>query len=94
MIKDKTFCNLAANLFASMKTGLRLILLLVLGLIVYGYYLNSSATGTGEKFIGIGVMVFAFILMPLFIYSRYKNKDLRNYSLKDFANPPEKEKED
>ena len=77
-----------------MKTGLRLILFLALGLIVYGYYLNSAATGAGEKFIGIGVLVFAFILMPLFIYHRYKNKDLRKYSLKDFANPPDKEKED
>jgi len=77
-----------------MKTGLRLILFFALGLIVYGYYLNSSATGAGEKFIGIGVLVFAFILMPLFIYHRYKNKDLRNYSLKDFANPPDKKKED
>jgi hypothetical protein len=77
-----------------MKTGLRLLLFLVLGLIVYGYYLNSSATGSGEKFIGIGVVLFAFILMPLFIYHRFRNKDLRNYSLKDFANPPDKEKED
>jgi len=77
-----------------MKTGLRLILFLVLGCIVYGYYLNSSTAGTGEKFIGIGVMVFAFVLMPLFIYSRYRNKDLRNYSIKDFANPPDKKKED
>lgn len=77
-----------------MKTGLRLLLFLVLGLIAYGYYLNSSATGSGEKFIGIGVVLFAFILMPLFIYHRFRNKDLRNYSLKDFANPPDKEKED
>jgi uncharacterized membrane protein (DUF485 family) len=77
-----------------MKTGLRLILFFAMGLIVYGYYLNSSATGAVEKFIGIGVLVFAFILMPLFIYHRYKNKDLRNYSLKDFANPPDKKKED
>ena len=77
-----------------MKTGLRLLLFLVLALIVYGYYLNSSATGSGEKFIGIGVVLFAFIIMPLFIYHRFRNKDLRNYSLKDFANPPDKEKED
>ena len=72
-----------------MKIGLRLILFLVLGLIGFGYYLNSSTTGSGEKFIGIGVMLFAFILLPLFIYHRYRNKDLRNYSLKDFANPPD-----
>jgi len=56
--------------------------------------LNSDETGSGEKFIGIGVMLFAFILLPLFIYYRYRNKDLRNYSLKDFANPPDKKEED
>ena len=77
-----------------MKTVLRLLLLMVIGLIAYGYYLNDAAAGTGEKFIGFGVLLFAFILMPLFIYQRYKNKDLRNYSLKDFANPPDKKKED
>lgn len=77
-----------------MKLVLRLILLLALALIGYGYYLNSTANGMGEKFIGSGVLVFAFILMPLFIYHRYKNKDLRNYSFKDFANPPDKKNED
>ena len=77
-----------------MKTGLRIILLMVFGLIGYGLYLNSDDTGSGEKFIGFGVMLFAFILMPLFIYYRYRNKDLRNYSLKDFANPSGKEEEE
>lgn len=77
-----------------MKTVLKLVLFLSLGLIIYGFYLNSSESGSGEKFIGTGVLVFAFLLMPLFIYHRYKNKDLRNYSFKDFANPPDKKKED
>jgi len=77
-----------------MKIVLRLLLLLVLGLIGYGYYLNLDESGAGEKFIGFGVVLFAFILMPLFIYFRYKDKDLRNYSLKDFANPPDKKEED
>lgn len=77
-----------------MKIVLRLLLLTVLGLIGYGYYLNLEASGTGEIFIGFGVVLFAFILMPLFIYSRYREKDLRNYSFKDFANPPDKKKED
>ena len=76
-----------------MKILLRLLLVSCLGLIGYGYYLNTDAAGSGEKFIGIGVLVFAFILMPLFIYYRYKNKDLRNYSFKDFANPPDKKKD-
>lgn len=78
----------------SMKIVLRIILLAVIGLIGYGYYINLEHAGDGEKFIGFGVVLFAFILMPLFIYHRYKGKDLRNYSFKDFANPPDKEKED
>jgi len=77
-----------------MKNVLKIILFLVLGLVGYGLFLNSTESGTGEKFIGIGVLVFAFALMPLFIYHRYRNKDLRNYSFKDFANPPDKKKED
>jgi len=73
-----------------MKTVLTAILLTVIGFVSYGYYINYQELGEGEKFIGIGIMIFAFILMPLFIYHRYKNKDLRNYSFKDFS----KERED
>jgi hypothetical protein len=68
-----------------MKTVLTAILLIVIGFVCYGYYINYEELGEGEKFIGIGIMIFAFILMPLFIYHRYKNKDLRNYSFKDFS---------
>ena len=77
-----------------MKTALKILLLIALVLIGYGYYLNYGSSGSGEKLIGSGVLVFAFVLMPLFIYHRYRNKDLRNYSFKDFANPPDKKKED
>lgn len=77
-----------------MKTLLRILLVLALGLIGYGYYLNAEGAESGEKFIGFGVLLFAFILMPLFIYFRYRNKDLRNYTFKDFANPPDKKEKD
>ena len=77
-----------------MKIVLRLLLIAVLILIGFGYYLNLEESGDGEKFIGFGVVLFAFILMPMFIYYGYKEKDLRNYSFKDFANPPDKKKED
>lgn len=68
-----------------MKAVLISILVIVLGFIAYGYYVNSEELAEGEKFIGIGVLIFSFVLMPLFIYHRYKNKDLRNYSFKDFS---------
>lgn len=68
-----------------MKAVLSSILVITLGFVGYGYYINSEKLAEGDKFIGIGVLIFAFILMPLFIYHRYKNKDLRNYSFKDFS---------
>ncbi|UCE93794.1 MAG: hypothetical protein JSV73_00430 [Flavobacteriaceae bacterium] len=77
-----------------MKLVLRLILFLTIALIGYGYYLNYENSGQGEKFIGIGVLILAFVLMPLFIYHRYKNKDLKNYSIKDFSKLHKKEEED
>ncbi len=77
-----------------MRIVLRILLVVFASLVVYGYYLNSEALGSGEKFIGIGVLMFAFVLMPLFIYHRYKGKDMTNYSFKDFTKKPNEEKEE
>ena len=75
-----------------MKTLLRALLIVCLVLIATGFYFNMEQVGTGERYIGIGVLILAFVLMPLFIYHRYKDKDLSNYSFKnDFWN---KEKKD
>lgn len=64
-----------------MKTILWLIFISVLGLILCGYYVNSYEYSGGEKYIGAGVLLFAFVLMPLFIYHRYKDRDLKQYRL-------------
>ncbi|MCA0932805.1 hypothetical protein LCM02_10115 [Lutimonas saemankumensis] len=77
-----------------MKLALRILLFLTISLIGYGYYLNYENSGHGEKFIGIGVLILAFVLMPLFIYHRYRNKDLKNYSIKDFSKLHKKDEED
>ena len=66
-----------------MKTALRIILVICLILIGAGSYLNLETSGSGERFVGIGALIFAFVLMPLFIFHRYKNKDLSNYSFKN-----------
>ena len=66
-----------------MKTALRVLLIICLVLIGAGTYLNLDTSGSVEKFVGFGALIFAFILMPLFIYHRYRNKDLSNYSFKD-----------
>jgi hypothetical protein len=64
-----------------MKTIIWLIFIAVSGFIIYGYYLNSYEYNGGERFIGTGVFLFAFVLMPLFIYHRYKGRDLKQYRL-------------
>ena len=73
-----------------MKIALRSISALVLGFIIFGFYTNSVNEGDGEKFIGIGVLIFAFILMPLFIYHRYNGRDLSQYSIKNLFQPGNK----
>lgn len=64
-----------------MKYILRLLVFTFLGFIVYGYYLNSQVVESGNKWIGIGVLIMAFVLMPLFLWSRYKNKKLKDFKL-------------
>lgn len=56
-----------------MKILIKIILYLVIALIVFGYILESTAK-EGKLFIGIGVVLFASVFMPLFVYYRYKDK--------------------
>lgn len=71
----------------------KLILLIVIGFIGSGIYMQSVQVEKAEFFIGIGVLVLAFVLLPLFIYIGYKGKDLTRYSFKNMQGPKEK-KED
>ena len=67
-----------------MKYVLITILLLILGALTYGFYLKNSGDFNGEIIIGIGVLGIAFILMPLFIYHRYKNKNIKDFTFQKF----------
>ena len=49
-------------------------------LISFGYFQKNSGLN-GDKWIGIGVLLAAFVLMPLFLYSRFKNKETRERML-------------
>lgn len=78
-----------------MKLVLSILFASLVALVIYGYYANSLVEKSGEKFIGIGVMIFAFIFMPLFIYHRYNGKDMSKYKLTlDFDKKEEKKKEE
>ncbi len=77
-----------------MKFVLSTILILVIGLLTYGFYIKSNGDTNGEIIIGICVLVVAFILMPLFIFHRYKNKNVSEFRLdKWFEKLKENEKE-
>ena len=58
-------------------------------LISFGYFQKNNGLN-GDKWIGIGILLVAFVLMPLFLYSRFKNKETRERML----NISSKKKED
>ena len=57
-----------------MKNILKILFIISLGLIITGYILINLKQLNGQLFIGLGVLGFAFIVMPLFIYHRYKDR--------------------
>jgi hypothetical protein len=67
-----------------MKFVIIFILILSLGMLATGFYLKNAGDDNGEIVIGIGILIVAFILMPLFIYHRYKNKNLSDFTFDKF----------
>lgn len=72
-----------------LKKIVYIVFFIILGTISYGYYIKSDTPQDGEKIIGIGVLLFAFVLMPLFIYLRYRGRDLSHFTF----NQPKKDEE-
>lgn len=64
-----------------MKYLISIIFVIVIGILVYGFYTKSNGNIDGEIIIGIGVLAIAFVLMPLFIYHRYKDKNMEDFRL-------------
>ncbi len=65
-----------------MKRLLQILFILMLLAFGVGYYFKYSENHViGERIIGLTVMGGAFIFMPLFIYERYKGKNLSKYTL-------------
>lgn len=56
------------------------ILCLTLG---YGFYLRyfTEDTLTGDRFLGLTILAVAFILMPMFLYHRWKDRKVKDYML-------------
>lgn len=48
-----------------------------------GFYIKiiQDNPEIGDKFIGLSVLFSVFIFMPIFLYHRWKGKDVKNYIL-------------
>ncbi|WP_405208421.1 hypothetical protein [Aquimarina sp. LLG6339-5] len=83
-----------------MKYVIRILFIAVVALVAIGYYhKNSGDHLTGDKWVGLGILGASFILMPLFIYHRWKDKKVKDYmlteeNLQKMRNHGEEEKTD
>ncbi|PRX52145.1 hypothetical protein [Salegentibacter salegens] len=65
-----------------MNTILKLLGILILIAIGVGFYYRTfEDVVLGDQIIGIAVLASAFILMPIFLYVRWKGKRLQDYTL-------------
>lgn len=67
-----------------MNLILKILGILILIAVGIGFYfrLNDDVL-LGDKIIGVAVLASAFILMPIFLYVRWKGKKLEDYTLSD-----------
>lgn len=64
-----------------MKLLLKILLLIdIIGLCI-GFYIKSENIAQGELIIGLSLVLGFFIVMPIFIYHRWKNKNVKDYML-------------
>lgn len=67
-----------------MKLFMKILGIAILIAIGVGFYfrLNDQIL-TGDRIIGIAVLASAFILMPIFLYVRWRGKKLKDYTLSE-----------
>jgi len=63
------------------KLFIKIVAIVVISLLSVGIYMQSKSLPQGEKIIGISVLLLAFVLLPLFLYYRFRNKNLKDYML-------------
>lgn len=65
-----------------MNTVLKVLGILILIAIGVGFYYRTfEDVLLGDQIIGLAVLASAFILMPIFLYVRWKGKRLKDYTL-------------
>ena len=67
-----------------MRNFLWLLFISILISLASGIYINNSVDPIiGERIIGFTVLTGAFIYLPLFLYHRWKDKRLQDYTLSE-----------
>lgn len=65
-----------------MNTVMKILGIAILIAIGVGFYIRTfDDQAKGDVIIGIAVLASAFILMPIFLYVRWKGKSLKDYTL-------------
>ena len=66
-----------------MKYILYIIFIAILTSISYGYYIKTDDELLGHKLIGLAVVGFFLVWMPLFMFHRYRKNDIKKYMITD-----------
>ena len=66
-----------------MKYLLIILIIIIFSVLTYGLIIQSPTNNVGDFYIGSSVLALFFIWMPLFIYHRYKGKDISKYMIND-----------
>ncbi|PTX45247.1 hypothetical protein C8P64_1239 [Christiangramia gaetbulicola] len=67
-----------------MKIFMKILGIAILIAIAVGFYFRiNDDVLTGDRIIGIAVLVSAFILMPIFLAVRWRGKKLKDYTLSE-----------
>lgn len=64
-----------------LKYLINILFLIALGGLIVGFIIQPKDKAQGDLIIGLSMMLGFFIVMPLFIYHRWKGKDVSNYYL-------------
>jgi len=62
-----------------MKTVLKILFFIFIGGLLVGFYLQKINDENYKIVLGLDILFMSFILMPLFIYYRYKNGKYKKY---------------
>ena len=80
--------------FKRMKILLRILFLIFIVWMLVGGYLEYTKHPKGPIVMGLGVLFLSFVLMPTFIYWRYRHGKYKKYIIKDDLFFSNKEKKD